>query len=434
MVRNMTWLPKSVVCLSYYDRSRFRSDAFAALLLSLQIFPLAIAIAIAVGVHPLYGVSCAAVAGLLASIFGDSKIRISAPNVIFVAVASSVVAREGILGLSLSTLLAGVLLMFFGAIRLGAAIQVLPRPVALGFTTGIAVLVVIEQLPDLLGLSPQIRADQAARGALTVVRHVMQSEPHAIILAFAALVTMVVCSRTLRHAPAGLIVVALGALLVTIGHFPVRTAEAFYGPGPIFPLRPAGVLGPDRFGGIVAPAIAIAVLVAMESLQAMGVATGLTGERSNPDGELFLQGGANLASACVGGLPASGISAHTRENARLGAQTPVAGILQAVFLAVFLLLAAPVVRFIPLPVISALILSSVFSMTTWQEIPRLTKAPRSEAVAWAVTSLLTIIADLPTAIAVGMLIGMLLYIRKLRESALATDASQPTTPPEPDEV
>src|SRR5712691_9999927 len=133
----MTWLPKSVVCFRYYDRSRFRADAVAAFLLSLQIFPLAIAIPIAIGIHPLYGISCAVAASLLASVFGDSKIRVSAPNVIFIAVASSIVAREGILVLSLSTLSAGVLLMFFGAIRLGAAIQVLPRAVTLGFTTGI---------------------------------------------------------------------------------------------------------------------------------------------------------------------------------------------------------------------------------------------------------------------------------------------------------
>jgi SulP family sulfate permease len=132
----MTWLPKSVVCLSYYNRSRFRSDAFAAFLLSLQIFPLAIAIAVATGVHPLYGISCAAIAGLLASVFGDSKIRVTGPNVVFVAVASSIVAREGVLALSLSTLLAGVLLVFFGAIGLGAGIRMLPRPVAVGFSTG----------------------------------------------------------------------------------------------------------------------------------------------------------------------------------------------------------------------------------------------------------------------------------------------------------
>ena len=197
----MTWLPKSVVCLSYYTRSRFRSDAFAAFLLSLQIFPLAIAIAIAIGVHPLYGISCAAVAGLLASIFGDSKIRVSTPSVILIAVASTIVARDGILGLCLSTLLAGVLLMFFAAIRLGAAIQVLPRPVAVGFTTGIAVLIISAQLPNLFGLSSQIPTDQVARGALTVMRHVTHSEPHAVVLAFAALVTMVVGSKTLRHVP-----------------------------------------------------------------------------------------------------------------------------------------------------------------------------------------------------------------------------------------
>ena len=136
----MTWLPKSVVCLSYYDRFRFRSDAFAALVLTLQTFPLAIAIAVATGVPPIYGVLCAAIAGLLASVFGDSKIRVTAPNVVFVAVASSIVAREGILALSLSTLSAGVLLVFFGAIGLGAGIRMLPRPVVVGFSTGVAVL------------------------------------------------------------------------------------------------------------------------------------------------------------------------------------------------------------------------------------------------------------------------------------------------------
>lgn len=407
----MTWLPKSVVCLSYYNRSRFRSDAFAAFLLSLQIFPLAIAIAVAIGVHPLYGVSCAAAASLLVSIFGDSKIRVSAPNVIFVAVASSIVARDGILGLSICTLLAGVVVMFFAAIRLGAAIQVLPRAITLGFMTGIAVLVVSEQLPALLGLSSQIPADHAGRGALMVVRHVMDIKPHAIILAFAALVLIGVCRRTWKHAPAGLFVVGIAALLVRFGHFPVRTIESLHGPSPVFPLHLAGILRFDSFGRIVAPAFVIAVLVAIEAFQAMQVATGLTGERSNLDGELFLQGGANLASACVGSLPVSGVSSHTLENVRLGAQTPVAGILQAVFL-VLLLLAAPAVQFIPLPVISALILSSVFGMTKWQEIPRLIKSSRFEVVAWAVTSLLTLFADLPVAIAVGMLIGMFLYTRK----------------------
>jgi len=407
----MTWLPKSVVCLRYYDRSRFRSDALAAFLLSLQIFPFAIAIAVVIGVPPLYGISCAAAGGLLTSIFGDSKIRVTASNVIFVAVASSVVAREGILGLSFSTLLAGILLMFFGAIRLGAAIQGLPRLVVLGWTTGIAVLVVSQELPDLLGLSSQRLGDHIIQRAFAFLRNPV-IEPHATLLAVAALILVAGCSRTWRHAPAGLIVIALGALLVRFAHFPVQTVGALHGFGPMFPLPLAGVLKFNSSGRIIAPAFAIAMLVAIESLQAIGLATGLTGERHNPDGELVVQGGANLASALVGGLPVSGVSSHTFENGRLGAQTPVAGILQAVFLVMFLLLMAPLVRFIPLAMISALILSSFLVMTTWQEIPRLLKGPRFEAVAWAAISLLTIFADLPAAIAVGTLIGMFLYIRK----------------------
>src|SRR5260370_18183302 len=182
----MTWLPKFVVCLSYYDRFRFRSDAFAALFLALQIFPLAIGIAVATGVTPLYGVLCAATAGLVASVCGASKIRVTAPNVVFVAVASSIVAREGILGLSLSTLLAGVLLVFFGALGLGAGIRVLPRPVVIGFATGIAVLVIIQQAPQILVLGSQIVAGRVLRA--TLLRDADHVELHALVLSHASFV------------------------------------------------------------------------------------------------------------------------------------------------------------------------------------------------------------------------------------------------------
>src|SRR5712692_11113928 len=224
----MTWLPKFVVCLSYYDRFRFRSDAFAALFLALQIFPLAIAIAVATGVPPLYGISCAAIAGLLASVFGDSKIRVTAPNVVFVAVASSIFAREGILGLSLSTLLAGVLLVFFGALGLGAGIRMLPRPVVVGFSTGIAVLVISQQAPEILGVGSQIVAGPVLRA--TLVRYPVQIEPHAMILAVASLILTIACRVASRHVPGALIAVMTGALLVKFEHFPVRTVGSLFGP------------------------------------------------------------------------------------------------------------------------------------------------------------------------------------------------------------
>jgi SulP family sulfate permease len=408
----MTWRPKFVVCLSYYDRFRFRSDAFAALVLALQVFPLAIAIAIATGVHPLYGISCALAAGLLASALGDSKVRVAGPSVVFVAVGSSIVAREGILALSLSTMLAGVLLVFLGAIGLGAGIRMLPRPVVVGFLTGIAVLIVSQQVPNLLGVSSSMDFHPVPRAVLTLLRYPSQISPLAIILAAATLILITACRIASRHFPVGLIAVAAGALLVKFGHFPVHTIESLYGSDVIsFHLLPFESFRFNLLAGILAQGFAIAVLTAVVSLEAMGLAADLTGEGFNLNGELLVQGGVNVASAFVGGLPACGVSSHTFDNARLGAQTPIAGMLRAVFLVVPMLLMAALLRFIPLSVLSALILSSVFRMMNWQEILSLMKAPRIDVAAWVATSLLTIVADLPTAIALGMLIGMFLYIR-----------------------
>jgi SulP family sulfate permease len=421
----MIWLPKSVVCLSYYDRFRFRSDLFASFVLSLQIFPICIAIAIASGLPPSYGICSAAIASFVSSAFGDSKIRVGAPNVIFVAVAANVVMRDGVAGLALSTLFAAVLLIFFGAIRVGRAVQLLPRPIVLGFTTGIAVLIVGKQIPDLLGLSmPVSNSGVPWSEPLTAFRHVIQFQPQAILLAFATLALTLASRRISRLIPMSLIIVVAGMLLVKFGHVPVRTVEAFNGPKPWL-LQPANVvLRSDLLAGILAQAFVIAVLVAIESLAAMKIAEGMTGERSNPETELLVEGGANLASALFGALPVSGISSHSFDNARFGAQTPVAGILQAFWLVTLLLVAAPLAHFIPLPVISALVLSSIFGMVSWREVPRVRKASRLEVLTWIAISLLTILANLPAAISAGVVLGALLYARKPRQSGLAKFAKE----------
>lgn len=413
----MSWLPKSVVCLSYYDRFRFRSDVFAALIVALQVFPLVIAIAVASGLPPLNGICCSVIAGLLASALGDSKIRVSGPNIILVGVASGIVAREGILGLSLSTLIAGALLMFLGAIGLGAAVQMLPRAVVVGLSTGIALLIMTAQLPDLLGISSQTHANEFF-GGLTLVRHAMPIKPHPIILASITLILILASRRKVRYVPTGLIMIILGAFLVKFAHFPVPTVETLYGSNAVsFHLHPAGVFKPDLPGIIVAQAFAIAVLVAIESLQTATLAASTSGERFYPDGELVVHGGVNVACAFVGGLPASGASSYTAENAHFGAQTPFAGMLQAVFLGALLMLVMPLVRFIPLPVISALILSSVFGMSHWREIPQLIMHTHTEVVVSILIALLTIVANLPIAIASGMFLGIFLYVQKLRAPA-----------------
>jgi SulP family sulfate permease len=406
----MGWLPKSVVCLRYYDYFRFRSDLTGGLILASHIFPAGIVIATASGVRPLYGIYCAAIAGFLASGLGDSKIRISAPSIVFVAVASSIVSREGVLGLSLSTLLAGIFLIFLATSGLGAAVPFIPRAIVVGFSTGIAALVVSGLLSDLLGVRSPISSNELRT---IVTQHVAAISPHAAVMAIATLILIWACRKVSGLIPASLIAITMGAVLVKFHHLPVQTIGVSHGSALLlFHPFPAASLRLDLINGVLAQAFAIAILAAIQSLEAMGLAGSLTGERHNPKVELLVQGGANIACSMAGGLPASGVCAYTSANARGGAQTPIAGVLQAALLLVFLLPAAPFVQFIPLPVISAVLLSSVFDMDHWREMPQLVRLSRTDASAWFATSLLTIATDLSMAIAVGMLIGMFLCVQK----------------------
>ncbi len=409
----MDWLPKSVVCLRYYDSIRFRSDVTAALILASQIFPDGVAIATASGVRPLYGILCAAVSSFLVSGLGDSKIRISAPSIVFVTIASSIVSQEGALGLSLSTLLAGILLVFLAVSGLGAAVPFIPRAIVVGFSTGIAALVVVGLVPNLLGIRPPIPNDELR---MSVSQHVLAISPNAALVGIATLILILACGKVSGLIPASLIAITMGAMLVKVLHLPVETIGASHGPALLlFQLLPAASLRLDRFGGVFTQAFAIALLAAVQSLEATGLASNLTGERHNPKVELLIQGGANVACSMVGGLPTSGVCAYTSANARGGAQTPIAGMLQVAFLLVPLLVVAPLVQFIPLPVVSAVLLSSIFGMEHWREIPRLVRLSHSDANAWFATSLLTIATNLSLAIAVGMFIGMFLCIQKRGE-------------------
>lgn len=414
----MTWLPKSVVCLRYYDRSRFRSDLFASSVLILQIFPACVAIAIGSGLSPVYGVSSAAIAIFVTSAFGDSKVRISAPSILLIAVASNIVERYGVVGLSLSTLVAGALLVFFGAIGLGTAIQVLPRPVIAGFFTGIAILVVTKQIPELLGSASQYSGIGAGWGLLTALRDCKQVVPAAVVFGLGSLVMILASRRAYRHIPAGLVTMAIGTLLVRFGHFSVRTVGVLYPSNPVMGLHLTLALRQDLLGSILSQAFALAVLVAVASLEAVDVASGHTGERVDPNGELVVEGGTNIAVAFAGGLPASGTSLYSSENALSGAQTPVAGILQSVILICFLFLVVPFLPFVPLPVISAVILSCVGSMTHWRALSQEVKLGWTEMSAWLAVSVFTIV-DLAIGIAVGLLIGMLMHVRKQKSVRLS---------------
>jgi SulP family sulfate permease len=408
------WLPKSVVCLRYYSQFRFRSDVRASLILTAQIFPVSIAIAIASGLRPIYGVSCAAVAGLLASGLGESKVRISAPNILFVAVAAGIVSKHGVLGLSLSTLLAGIFLVFLAGTGLAAAVPFIPRAIVAGLSNGVAVLVLSGLAPDFFGVRPLISVDEARTGVVAILQHTSLISPSATIMATATLTLILLCRKVSVLIPASLIATSIGVLLVKFHLLPLQTIGSSFGSVVwLFHSLPNGSNRVD-FSGVLGPAFAIAILSAFQSLDAMDLAGSVAGERYSSKIELLVQGVANLSCSLVGGLPISGSYIDTSTNVRGGGQTPAAGMLQSVFLLVLFFVATPLVPFIPLPVISAILISNVLTLSQWREVPRLVRLSWGNACAWLATSLITITTDLLTAVAVAMLIGMFLYIQKHR--------------------
>lgn len=393
------WPPKSLVCLRYYDRSRFHSDLTAALSIASEMFPVCLAMAIACGVNPRSGIYGAVIAGLLTSVFGDSKIQISAPSLIALTAASDIVRDGGVRSLSLSTMLAGAVLVLLTTTGLGPVLRFIPRGVVSGFSTGVGVLIIAGLVPNLFGMT----------GRWPLAHPLAAISLPAAILAVATVVLIAACRKASARIPAGLIAMATGALVVKFWHISVQTI----GRHPLsasLALHPSftGLANLNRPGGVLAQAFAIAVLIGIESARASEVATNLTSEQHKPRADLLIQGAANIACSLAGGLPASGSYRYTCMNLHAGAQTPVAGIMQSIFQLALLFLAGPFAGSIPVSTLAAILLSSVLAMRHWRDLSGLLKLP--EASACVATSLLTIAADLPTAVAGGMLITIALRI------------------------
>lgn len=408
------WMPKSVVCLRYYDSFRFRSDATAALAVALEMFPTTVAMAIMCGLPFRNGVYGAVIAGFLTSILGRTKVQISAPSLTVLALASIIVSRGGVRDLSLTAMLAGAFLLLLAATGLGAAVTFIARSVVVGFSTGLAILIITGLLPDLLGMRTAIQANNVGTGTAAVMWSLSGISVPAVMLASATLVLIAACRRISAFLPVSLIAMTIGTLTVKFFHIPIQMIGADH--GSTWPSLPSPLdqsLNFDLPGGFIAQAMAIAVLIAIESLETGKLTASLTGEHRRPRVDLFIDGAANMACSLVGGLPASGSCLYTATNARSGAQTPVAGLLQAMFQLALLLLAAPFVELVPFSVMAAILVWNVVSMPHWGKVLDLLKRPMQTSV-WIVTSVLTIATDFPMALACGMFIAMSLHIRKRR--------------------
>ncbi len=424
MIDPSDWLPKSVLMLRNYSRREFFSDLVAGVTVGLVALPLAMAFAIASGVKPEAGLYCAIVAGFLISALGGSKMQIGGPTGAFVVVVSGIVLHHGIDGLYMCTVIAGVILVILGSTGLGTAVKFIPRPVVVGFTNGIAVIIASTQIKDFFGLKiEKVPGDFLGR-LEAFAQNWKTLSPLETSLACVALALILLCARFLKRIPGYIVALFAGTLIVWVLKLPVETiGSRFGGIPPGLPHLHMPQFRAELIRPLISPAITVAILGAIESLMSAVVSDRMTGDKHNPNVELTAQGLANIFSPLFGGLPATGAIARTATNIRSGAKTPVAGMIHAVTLLAVLVFAAPLAKLIPLSVLAAILFVVAYNMGDWSEIPELLKLSKLEIGTWLLTFALTVFADLTVAVEAGMILAALVFIRKV---TLTTTVSEVT--------
>ena len=410
------WVPKSILALKSYTRRDFVADLVAGVTVGLVALPLAMAFAIASGVPPQAGLYCAVIAGFLISALGGSRVQIGGPTGAFVVVVAGIVARYGIDGLFMCTGIAGVFLIFLGMTGLGSAVKYIPRPVVVGFTNGIAIVIASTQLKDFFGLKIEHVPGNFLGRLEAVAQNFRTISWQETGLAVLALVLILVFRKYVPKIPGYIVALFVGTALVRIFHLQVETIGTRFGGIPSgLPALKVPQFHLDLIRPLIAPAITVAMLGAIESLMSAVVADRMfgKGEKHKPNVELIAQGVANFISPLMGGLPATGAIARTATNIRSGARSPLAGMIHALTLLAILLFAAPLAKFIPLAVLAAILLVVSYNMGEWSEIPELLKLSRLEVVCWSATLVLTVFADLTVAVEAGMILAALIFIRKV---------------------
>ncbi len=420
---NADWklfLPKTVTVLRQgYGPGDLRADAIAGLTVAVVALPLAMALAIASGAAPEVGLVTAVVAGFLISALGGSRFQIGGPTGAFVVIVYGVISKHGYDGLLMATLMAGLILIVAGLARIGTLIKYIPDPVTTGFTSGIAVVIMASQIPDLLGLTapgvpaefiPKLQTLWAARETLTLP---------AVGLSAACVAAILLLRRHAPRVPGFLVATVAAAVVVAAAGLPVETlGSRFGGISARLPAPDLSFWTWAKAADVLPSALAIALLAGVESLLSAVVADQMTGRRHRSNMELTAQGIANVASAAVGGLPATGAIARTATSIRSGARSPVAGMLHAVFLLVFMLALAPAMRFVPMAALAAILIVVALNMAEAHRFRLILRTSRGDRAVLLATFALTVLVDLTVAIGIGMALAAFIFMHRM--SLLAT--------------
>ncbi len=424
ILSSIDFKPALFKSLKNYNRKKFTADLMAGIIVGVVAMPLAIAFGIASGVSPTEGLITAIIGGFIVSLLGGSSVQIGGPTGAFIVIVSGIIAQYGLDGLAVATLIAGIMMLIMGLCRFGTIIKFIPYPVVIGFTGGIAITIFSTQIKDFFGMEIKDLPSDFFSKWCEYFQNIGDTSIPALLVGVTTLLIIIFTPKVTKKIPGSLIAIVLVTAIVyilkhyagvkgidTIGDDPNLSLNAEFNFG-----IEGGDLSWDKITALISPAFTIAMLGAIESLLSATVADGVTGERHNSNTELIAQGAANIVSPLFKGIPVTGAIARTMTNINNGGRTPIAGIIHAVVLLLILLLLAPLAVHIPMSCLAAILIVVAYNMSGWRTIRSLSKLRSTDVVVLWTTLLLTVIFDLNVAIEIGLLLAVILFLKRMTEN------------------
>ncbi len=405
---------------------QIKNDVIAGIIVAVIALPLSVALAIASGVTPEKGLTTAIVAGFLISFLGGSRVQIGGPTGAFVVIIYGIIAQYGLDGLMLATIMAGIIMIIMGVMRMGSVIKYIPYPITTGFTSGIALVLLSTQIKDFFGLSLEEVPSEFIEKWGMYIRHFNTLDLATTLVGLASLLIIVLWPKINKTIPGSLVALILVTAAVQLFAIPVDTIGSRFGDIPnsirLVDFSKINISLPI-LQNLMKPAITIAFLASIESLLSAVVADGMIGKKHDSNMELVAQGTANIASAIFGGIPATGAIARTAANVKNGGRTPLAGIVHAITLLFIMLIFMPMAKMIPMTTLAAILAVVAYNMSEWRSFKGILKSTKSDMTILLVTFLLTVVFDLVVAIEAGMVIAMFLFVRRMSEGKLVENVS-----------
>lgn len=410
--------PKLFTSLKSYSKKQLVNDLIAGVIVAIIALPLSIALAIASGVSPEKGLYTAIIAGFVIAFLGGSNVNISGPTAAFATIVAGIVAQYGTSGLVIATIMAGIILILMGILKFGSLIKYIPHTITTGFTSGIALTIVIGQIKDFLGLTfaEGLPTVETSEKVVAIAKSIGSFNWQAFVVGLIGMAILIIWPKISKKIPGSLIAVVAGVIIVKAFNMDVNTVGDLYSISRSLPSFSLPEFSFDTVKELIPSAFTIAILAGIESLLSCVVSDGMINDRHNSNTELIAQGVGNICSGLFGGIPATGAIARTAANVKNGGRTPVAGIVHALVLLLILVVLMPYAAWIPMPIIAAILFMVAYNMCEWRQFVKICKtAPKSDILVLVVTFVLTVVFDLVVAIAAGMIIAVVLFMKRMAD-------------------